>query len=632
MKLLTNPSSGCQSAHPRPQLQRPGWTSLDGPWDFALDPRAELSRPEQVLWNSTIQVPFAPETAASGIADTTFFTAVWYRRHVTAPTLQPGQRLILHFAAVDYNSTVWVNGLRVRDHEGGYTPFSVDITHVLQPDSPQEIVVRAEDDPADLEKPRGKQDWQLDSHSIWYPRTTGIWQTVWLEVVPEIFISALTWTSNLEHWELGLDLFVEGNLPEGSRLAVRMHTGDQALVDDTYAFVTSSVVSNARCSSEIHRRIALSDPGIDDFRNHLLWSPAKPTIIDVELDLLDRDGKVIDSVLSYTALRAIAIQGDRFILNGRPYPLRLVLDQGYWPESGQTAPNVDALLTDILLAKAMGFNGVRKHQKVEDPRFLFWADHVGLLVWEEMPSAYRYTTRSVRRLVREWVAVLKRDISHPCIISWVPFNESWGVPDLPDSPAQRHYVQALYHMTKTLDPSRPVIGNDGWESVATDIVGIHDYDDQPDRLARRYGIDEVAARLFQFERPGGRMLRLAEPTSNSQPGSQPIVLTEFGGIALRDQTLDPEDKTWGYSTCRTPEELLARYTALLQAVRSLPTLAGFCYTQFTDTYQEANGLLYADRTPKAPLDALALATSGTPIEKPGAWELFWRNRLMELQR
>src|SRR5581483_944591 len=258
---------------------------------------------------------------------------------------------------------------------------------------------------------------------------------------------------------------------------------------------------------------------IDDYRNELLWSPATPTLIYAELKLSDSQGNVIDEARSYTALRSIGPQGDKFVLNGRPYQLRMVLDQGYWPETGITAPDDEAYRRDVELAQALGFNGVRKHQKIESPRFLYWADVLGLLVWEEMPSAYRFNRMSVDRLTREWTEVLERDISHPCIIAWVPFNESWGVPDLPDSPAQRHYVQALYHLTKTLDPSRPVIGNDGWESVATDIVGIHDYDDQPERIAKRYLLDEIP-RLFKRERPGGRLLLL-----QGEVQEQPIMLT-----------------------------------------------------------------------------------------------------------
>jgi hypothetical protein len=515
---------------------------------------------------------------------------------------------------VDYSATVWVNGHVIVRHEGGYTPFHADVTEFLVDGRPQTIVVRAEDDPHDLAKPRGKQDWQLEPHSIWYPRTTGIWQTVWLERVPATRIGQVRWTSSLEHWELGLEARLEGERREGLRLSVKLQAGNKLLADDTYTVVVG----------EVHRRIALSDPGIDDSRNELLWSPATPTLIQAQLQLWGDRGNLIDTVRSYTALRSIGVQGDRFVLNGRPYPLRMVLDQGYWPESGITPPSDEALRKDVELAKAMGFNGVRKHQKIEDPRYLFWADTLGLLVWEEMPSAYRYTRSSIERLTREWASVIERDSSHPCIVAWVPFNESWGVPDLPDSPSQRHYVQALYHLTRTLDSTRPVVGNDGWESVATDIIGIHDYDGQPERLGDRYGADEVTTRLFERERPGGRLLVL----DTHEHTGQPIMLTEFGGIAVSPDATG----TWGYTHCATIEEFAERYRNLLAVVRALPLLAGFCYTQFADTYQEANGLLYADRTPKFPLQEIALATQGpktTPYLQIG-WG--WREQLMNIQR
>jgi glycosyl hydrolase family 2 len=293
------------------------------------------------------------------------------------------------------------------------------------------------------------------------------------------------------------------------------------------------------------------------------------------------------------------------LLNGRPYPLRLVLDQGYWPEGGLTAPDDQAFRRDVELAKGMGFNGVRKHQKLEDPRYLYWADFLGLLVWAEMPSAYRFTKSSVERVTREWTAAVGRDYSHPCIMAWVPINESWGVPNLPDSPSERHYVQALYHLTRTLDPTRPVIGNDGWESVATDIVGIHDYDHDPDRLARRYRADEELPRLFRRERPGGRLLVL----EGERHTELPIVLSEFGGIAYTDAT-----GAWGYSRVKSADELASRYERLMAAVHSVGVLSGFCYTQFADTYQEANGLLRADRRPKIPLARLAAATRGVPAQ------------------
>jgi hypothetical protein len=255
---------------------------------------------------------------------------------------------------------------------------------------------------------------------------------------------------------------------------------------------------------------------------------------------------------------------------------------------------------------------VRKHQKIEDPRFLYWADRLGLAVWEEMPSAYRFTPDSVDRLTEEWKEAITRDYSHPCVISWVPINESWGVPNLTDNPRERHYVQALYHLTRTLDPTRPVIGNDGWESVATDIIGIHDYDDDPARIAKRYRADELLPRLFKRERPGGRLLVL----EGQAHADQPLMLTEFGGIALSG---DP-GSTWGYSRSESEEEFAERYAALLDVVRNLQLLSGFCYTQFADTYQEANGLLYADRTPKIPLERIAAASAGPRLRRSAGIE------------
>ena len=602
-----------EESYPRPTLKRNWWTSLNGVWDFALDHEAVWSLPEEVNWSTSILVPFSPETPASGIGDTGFYRAVWYRRTFERPALEPGERLLVNFGAVDYAATVWVNGKLAGAHEGGYTPFQVDATYLLTSDPVQTIVVRAEDDPHDLAKPRGKQDWQLESHSIWYPRTSGIWQTVWLEKVRSTWIDSIRWIPNVERWEIAVDVHLEGKRRDDLRLKATLRNGDTLLADDTYTVV----------SGEVHRRIVLSDPGIDDYRNELLWRPSQPTLIDCQLQLWGERGELLDEVSGYTALRAIGVQGDRFVLNGRPYPLRMILDQGYWPNSGLTPPDDDALRLDVELVKAMGFNGVRKHQKIEDPRYLYWADKLGLLVWEEMPSAYRFTKTSIERLAREWTEVLDRDASHPCIVAWVPFNESWGVPDLPDSPAQRHYVQALYHLTKTLDPTRPVIGNDGWESVATDIIGIHDYEGEPERLVRRYGADE-GARLFKRERPGGRLLVLDK---DSTPTNQPIMLTEFGGIAF-----SPKAGTWGYSQCETVEEFALMYAELMNAARSLPLLAGFCYTQFTDTYQEANGLLYADRTPKFPIEEIAMATRGAQSLRDRQIEWTWRQHLMNSQR
>jgi beta-galactosidase/beta-glucuronidase len=607
---MTNSVAPFAEPHPRPQLERSGWISLNGFWDFAIDVDGRWDTCDQVVWDQQIRVPFSPETKASEVAFTGFFQQCWYRRQFKTPELKPQDRLILHFGAVDYSARVWVNGQLAVVHSGGYTPFKVDITDLL--DGPvQTIVVCASDDPHDLAKPRGKQDWQLEPHSIWYPRTSGIWQTVWLEPVGATSIYSLRWAGSVDRWEIGVEARVRGPRTDGLRLEVKLWEGKTVLVDDSYVVKSEEVV----------RKLSLPDPGIDDSRNELLWSPAKPTLIQARLQLVDASGTVLDSVRSYTALRSIAIQGDKLVLNGRPYPLRLILDQGYWPDTGLTAPSDEALRRDVELVKSMGFNGVRKHQKIECPGFFYWADTLGLMVWEEMPSAYRFTKSSIERLTTEWVAVLDRDISHPCIIAWMPFNESWGVPDLPDSAAQRHYVQALYHLTKTLDPSRPVIGNDGWESVATDIIGIHDYDNQPSRLAHRYGADERIPNLFKRERPGGRMLLLGGPAD------QPLMLTEFGGIAYSSE----RNRTWGYTRVETADDLESAYRQLMEAVHSCNILAGFCYTQFTDTFQEANGLLYADRTPKFPLEKIREITRGRfGAHEPMEWE--WRERLMNLIR
>ncbi len=587
-------------AYPRPQLQRPAWTSLNGPWAFAYDDEARCAIPADVAdWPLTITVPFPPESPASGVGDPGFHPCCWYQREVE---LSPGEdRVLLRFGAVDYAATVWVNGAQVAAHDGGHTPFAADITDALNASGRQTITVRAVDDPQDLTKPRGKQDWQLEPHSLWYPRTTGIWQTVWIERVPRTYIGKIRWTPHVENFGIGFEARIAGDrVPDDAMLEVTLKVGERVLAADAYRVV----------EREVDRIIVLSDPGIDDFRNEILWCPERPTLIDAKIRL--RYGKeVIDECVSYTALRSVRQLRDRFMLNGRPYKLRMVLDQGYWPQTHLAAPGDEALRRDVELAKAMGFNGVRKHQKVEDPRYLYWADRLGLLVWGEMPSAYRFTRTAIKRTIREWSEVIDRDFSHPCVIVWVPFNESWGVPELTSVRAQRHAVEALYHLTKTLDPTRPVIGNDGWESSATDIIGIHDYDPSPEHMRVHYGGGMKADELFDRRRPGGRVLTLdGYPHRN-----QPIILTEFGGIAFAQH--EGGKKFWGYSEAKSAEDFSRRYSELVHAVAQTALFSGFCYTQFTDTFQEANGLLYADRTPKIPLAEIARATTISTSHIPG---------------
>jgi beta-galactosidase/beta-glucuronidase len=592
-----------QFEYPRPQLVRDHWLNLNGKWRFRYDDDLSCEMPGGVTgWTHEINVPFAPETALSGVGDTGFHRFCWYERDFS---IQPSQgRTILHFGAVDYSARVWVNGQLVAEHEGGHTSFAADITHALKGDGQQTVTVFVEDDPADLAKPRGKQDWLLEPHSIWYPRTTGIWQTVWVEQVPRTFIQSLRWTPIFETFEIGCEVFAAGDIQEHMFVEVKIWHGEQLLADDNYKLL----------GGEANRKIALSDPGIDDSRNELLWSPERPTLLDAEVTLRCGD-QVVDRIRSYTALRSIAINRDRIMLNGRPYFLRLVLDQGYWPDSLMTAPSDQHLKRDVELAKMMGFNGVRKHQKIEDPRYLYWADKLGLLVWEEMPSAYRFSPKAITRLVREWTEAIQRDYSHPCIIVLVAFNESWGVPNLTLTQAHRNAVEALYHLTRTLDATRPVIGNDGWEASATDILGIHDYDCDPDKLQARYEVTDPVRTLFDQRRPGGRILTL----DGFPHRGQPIVLTEFGGIAYDPKhDTDAEKKTWGYSRAHTAESFLALYRRLLTVVNTTSMFSGFCYTQFADTFQEANGLLLADRTPKVPLDAIRAATCNVKYERSEA--------------
>ena len=579
-------------AYPRPQLVRAQWQSLNGPWRFAFDNERRYRLPsDEIAWTHDIIVPFPPESQASGVGDRGFHRACWYQREFL---LQPGGPcVLLHFGAVDYQATVWLNGHVVARHEGGHTPFVANISDVLLADGPQVLTLLVEDDPHDLAKPRGKQDWQLEPHSIWYPRTTGIWQSVWIERVASTYIRKLRWTPVFEGYEIGCEIFAAGTICTDLTVGVRIWHGSNLLADDHYKLI----------EHEANRKIALSDPGIDDSRNELLWSPERPILLDAEVTLRHGD-TVLDKIQSYTALRSVAINRDRFMLNGRPYPLRLVLDQGYWPDTLLTAPSDDALRRDVELAKALGFNGVRKHQKIEDPRYLYWADRLGLLVWEEMPSTYRFSTKAITRMVAEWTDVIERDYSHPCILVWVPFNESWGVPNLTAIQAHRNAVEALYHLTRTLDPTRPVIGNDGWEASATDILGIHDYDCDPERLQARYAISEAGrTALFDQRRPGGRILTL----DGFPHRGQPIVLTEFGGIAF-DKEQPDECATWGYARVGNEAAFLDLYQRLMTVVNTAQMFSGFCYTQFADTFQEANGLLTADRTPKAALELLSAAT------------------------
>ena len=580
-------------AYPRPQLRRQQWRSLSGEWHCAFD---AAQQPSEVKFSQTIRVPYAPETPRSGVHDLSEHPVVWYAQHLTLSEAErpaPDERLLLHFGAVDWAARVWVGGQFVGEHQGGYTPFTLDITHALSgPDLT--IQVRASDDAQDMAQPRGKQDWEAGGggHGIWYPRTTGIWQPVWLETVPAARVTRLHWTPDLAAFSLTLDAEVTPEAVGGS-LRVTLRADGKELLRDTYALP----------HTQLRRTLSLPDPGIDDARAALMWSPEHPQLIDAELEVLGADGEVLEAVGSYTALRSVGVDAGRFLLNGRPYPLRLALDQGYWPEGGLSAED-DEYRADVALAKSLGFNGVRKHQKIENPQWLAWCDRLGLLVWEELPSVYAFGPQGMERLTRTWLEVIERDRSHPCIVVWVPFNESWGVPDLPLIAEQRAAVQALYSLTRSLDPSRLAVGNDGWEHVAGDLLTIHDYSADPQEVFSRYADAAAILGTLHSVRPAGRALTLAEFGNLTAP----VILSEFGGIAYRTQGNDQAG--WGYSEAPDSATFLDRYEQLMAAVHACRGLSGFCYTQLTDTYQEINGLTDMQRVPKADAAGLAAATLG----------------------
>jgi len=587
--------------HPRPQLTRTRWIDLTGAWGFAYeDDRRDLDESWQAradVYTRTIELPFPPESPASGIGDTSFHPIVWYRRTFQVPSVDAGKRLLLHCGAVDYRAHVWVNSQLVAIYEGGQTPFSADFTTALHSSEDQVIVIRAEDAPLDLAQPRGKQDWQEQPHNIWYHRTTGIWQPVWLEPVDPTHITQVRWTPDLDSGLLDLTVTLQRQ-EEPLHLHVQLSLHGITLADDIYLVQ----------GTEVQRQIAFDRAGMMD-RSMLLWSPEYPNLIDATLTLLTGN-EIVDEVQSYAGLRSVGVAHGRFLLNGRPYYLRLALEQGYWPESHLAVPNNEALRREVELAKALGFNGVRIHQKVEDPRFLYWCDRLGLLVWGEMANAYVFSPSAVERLVREWQEVLARDYSHPCIAVWVPCNESWGIPNVADDPTQRHYVQALYHLTKTLDPTRPVIGNDGWEHVISDIYSVHDYSFEGTILRERYGSTEAVERTLHKVQPHDRALALP----GYQRTNEPIMLTEFGGISYYPQPGEP----WhGYGTVTSSDAFLSKYRELVDAILDSPAIAGFCYTQLTDTDQETNGLLTAEREPKLDPAAIRQITSRSSAAVPG---------------
>lgn len=611
---MTIAASRQDGTYPRPQLMRAKHLPLDVRAGFAYDDD-DIGRdshwerdPEPFIRD--IQLPFPPESPASGIGDTTFHPVVWYRIAVSDADLteagrgERGERLLLHFGAVDYKADVWVDGVHVARHVGGQTPFSADITTAIDEGSADHvIVVRAEDDPLDVTMPRGKQDWLPEPHGIWYHRTTGIWRTVWLEAVPRLHVVDVVWITDVPRAGVTAELILSRRPSSPAKIEVEITFEGETLATHTLETTEEQV------SFEV------SLPGQRNGQHYekLLWSPENPRLLDAsvrvsegsaaESDASSRD----DTVASYLGLRTTAVEHGHFLLNDRPTYVRSVLEQGYWPESHLTPPTVSALRDEVELILSLGFNAARIHQKVEDPRFLFWADRLGLLLWGETAGAYSFTTTAVQRLAAEWADIVRRDRSHPSVVTWVPFNESWGIQHGAADPAQRAYSVSLVNLTRALDPTRPVVSNDGWEHTDSDVWSIHDYEASGAVLRERYGsraaIDEMLDGIGPAHRrmsvqPGGRIER-----------GQPVMLTEFGGVSFPVGAT--VDGSWGYSTARDAEDFERRLTEIMDAVNASTVLRGFCYTQITDTRQETNGLCDENRVPKLPAETIARIIRGT---------------------
>lgn len=587
---------------PNPLFERKNWVDLCGQWGFAYDD-ANLGRAEK-WWDQTapfdreITVPFPPESELSGLRETGFHPVIWYRRTFSAPALEAGERLLITFGAVDYTATVWVNGHCVGSHSGGHVPFTLDVTDALEAGE-QSLVVRAEDQPEDVRIPRGKQDWLEEPHAIWYHRTSGIWQPVWLTVVPALHLTDVHFVPDLPNARIRCEVRLNTRPTKPVRFGLTLRRKGELLCEQSVTMT----------DSELRFDIAVPQLEHGVYRDHLLWTPERPNLVDAEI-VLQGDGE--DRVKSYLGLRSAGVGAQRFLLNGMPYYLRMILGQNYWPESHLAAPTPEALRHEVELIKKMGFNGVRVHQKIEDPRFLYWCDVLGLLVWEEMPSAYAFAPSAVEALSREWMEAVRRDKSHPCIVAWVPLNESWGVHHIAERADQAHYASALYHITKALDSSRPVISNDGWELVESDIWSVHDYAPDGDGISSRFHHAEDIETMLTGFGPARRRIVLGDRVL----GDAPVMLTEFGGLSY----MPKKGERWhGYSTVEDAQEFEARLRDIFEAIADSPNLAGYCYTQVTDTEQEVNGLLTEDRQPKLPFDTIheitTLPAAATPHEQ-----------------
>ncbi|KAI8942586.1 hypothetical protein NX059_000644 [Plenodomus lindquistii] len=570
-----------------------------------------------------IQVPYVFQCPASGINVQGVHEVLWYERDIEDPRTESSNtldhRVVLRFGAVDYEAKVWVGGHFFGGHRGGHTPFDIDITDAFVDAKTQRLTVRVFDSAHDLTQPRGKQYWKAQPESIFYTPSGGIWQSVWLEAVPHVSIGdssagTLLRSNDIEEGRLHAEVVVL-NRPAGHRYSVELELSLAGQLvstervdlprDSNTAILTLSTRLSSTQKAQIQEtltNIPLStSPTFWHPNNTALWTPEHPTLYNLTIRLFSPTNPTpLDTIHTQTGMRSLSWTHNTIRLNNRPYFQALFLDQGYWPSTFMTPPSTAALVTDIHLAKAMGFNGCRKHQKLEDPRFLHAANTTGFLVWSEMANAYAFSSTYMSRFDQEWREAVLRDRNHACVVAWTPVNESWAYTDLARSKRQRDHIRSLYYATKALDQTRPVNDNCGWEHVKSDLTTFHDYSDG-DALTETCKTVEGILGL-----KAGRSMFVV-PTEEGEEGSRhrdgaPIICTEFGGVNIARETVSsatPEgDRDWGYTTATDPNDLLKRIEKMMNGIVDGGHISGFVYTQLTDIEQEVNGLYTPDRKPK----------------------------------
>ncbi len=549
-----------RTAYPRPELERKQWENLCGEWEFDFDfgrSGKESGMLEKEWFEHRIEVPFCPESRLSGIGYRDFIPACWYRRKFESKKLGDS-RLILNFEAVCHKAEVFVNGKSVGTHTGSYTPFSFDITEYVT-DGENTLAVYCESDVRDGRQPSGKQSDKLASYGCYYTRSTGIWQPVWLEKVPAVHLEDIKLDPDVDNSVLFVRARLAGN---GEKKICLEASLDGKKVGKAKAVTTGNYV-----------RLALPVEKLS------LWSVETPTLYDLDITVSGKGSE--DKVHSYFGMRKIELDKTRLLINGKPVFMRLVLDQGYYPESVYTAPTDDAFIKDIKLAQALGFNGARLHQRVFERRFLYEADRNGYLVWGEYANwGFDHTREDgLRYFLPEWTEAMDRDYNHPALIGWCPLNETW---DRAGRRQNDEILSDIYLATKRFDPTRPCIDTSGNYHVITDIYDIHDYCQDIAAYHRRYDSFETEDGPFDNRR------------DRQSYNGQPYFLSEYGGIRWSD-----DSSGWGYGDApKTLEEYVERYCSMIEILRSNPRVCGVCYTQLYDVEQECNGIYRYDRSPK----------------------------------